>query len=454
LLDSLVLEIGFIFLATNMPTTTPSSFSFNFLSEAVTAQDQSHEDTGEREPEEYLCESGGESTNSTESKIQQRIPFGWLDQDNLQALLVERAQEELVCTELQVAPAVEPSLLPESTTVETCHNRASSGAVIRCVDLSQSSYLRPSTTTTTTDAEVWKTTDIEPGLYEGGRKVWECSLDLVRYLAEHNISLHRTLGTTATTTDQEAQLGGDDDETTTARTTVTRTMFALELGCGHGLPGCYLLRQALLQDRPSKSAAVEEEGSNQGDVDFTMVFTDYNESVVLDATLSNIVLNCCDVVTTAAGTIGAMDDIVPHILLGAGDWLDMSRQLRALQPDDQDQDNDTKLLLLPRDGKFALILAAETLYSLDAARETAQLLAWHLEPETGVAYIATKRYYFGVNGGVDSFRSAAAAVAAMATTGSSSTTSHVLNVECVKVMDSGAGNIREILRVRCVAKVE
>jgi hypothetical protein len=432
-------------------TTTPSSFSFNFLPEAVTEQDQRHEDTGERpqdQQQQQLRESGSGESNHSAELSQNRIPFGWLDQD-LRPLLAERAQEELVYTELQVTST--SSSLPESTIVESCHSQEedAAGAVIRCVDLSHSSYLRPSKKTTAdSDAEVWKTTDIEPGLYEGGRKVWECSLDLVRYLAEHEISLHRPLGTL--TPDQDMTLV---DEKNTVRST-TRT-FALELGCGHGLPGCYLLRQAL-QAHPQRKVgmtAVEDDVSSQTDLGFTMVFTDYNESVVLDATLSNIALNCI-------GTDqSCIDHIVPHILLGAGDWLDMSRQLQQQQQPVSPQldtmdttavdDGSGGWHKLPRHGKFDLILAAETLYSLDAARATAQLLQWHLQPETGVAYIATKRYYFGVNGGIDSFRSAAAA-ADMAAAASSS---HVLDIECVQVMDSGTGNIREILRVRCVAQV-
>ncbi|XP_055945913.1 histidine protein methyltransferase 1 homolog [Argiope bruennichi] len=50
-----------------------------------------------------------------------------------------------------------------------------------------------------------KTSDLIPGKYEGGLKVWECSIDLAQYLAENSC--------------------------------IQENDFVLELGCGIGLPG-------------------------------------------------------------------------------------------------------------------------------------------------------------------------------------------------------------------------
>jgi hypothetical protein len=113
--------------------------------------------------------------------------------------------------------------------------------------------------------------------------------------------------------------------------------------------------------------------------------------------------------------------------MGAGDWLDMSYQL--LQ--DKEHNRFTKL---PPDSKFDLILAAETMYSERSARETAILLQRHLKESSGIAYVATKRYYFGVGGGVDAFRQHGE--------------KQGLEIESMRVHDDGSSNIREILRVK------
>uniref|UniRef100_A0AAV1UB55 protein-histidine N-methyltransferase n=1 Tax=Peronospora matthiolae TaxID=2874970 RepID=A0AAV1UB55_9STRA len=57
------------------------------------------------------------------------------------------------------------------------------------------------------------TTDVQTGVYEGGFKLWECALDLVKLLA------------------------------TQRRQGATMAASVLELGCGHGLPGIYALQQ-------------------------------------------------------------------------------------------------------------------------------------------------------------------------------------------------------------------
>jgi hypothetical protein len=57
---------------------------------------------------------------------------------------------------------------------------------------------------------VLTTSDVQTGVYEGGFKLWECAVDLVRYMREA-------------------------PGATPAR--------VLELGCGHGLPGIYALQQ-------------------------------------------------------------------------------------------------------------------------------------------------------------------------------------------------------------------
>lgn len=84
------------------------------------------------------------------------------------------------------------------------------------------------------------TFDLIPGIYEGGRKLWECSLDLGKFMTESQETLNHLKG---------------------AR--------VLELGCGHGLPGiCALLLGAASVD-----------------------FQDYNEDVLHSITSMNVASN-------------------------------------------------------------------------------------------------------------------------------------------------------------------
>jgi len=80
-------------------------------------------------------------------------------------------------------------------------------------------------------------TDLVPGVYEGGLKIWECSEDLVEWL-------HQTKGD---------KLAG---------------LKVLELGCGAGLPGIYCFTQGA-----------------------TVWFSDYNKDVLGEVTIPNVLLN-------------------------------------------------------------------------------------------------------------------------------------------------------------------
>jgi predicted nicotinamide N-methyase len=216
-------------------------------------------------------------------------------------------------------------------------------------------------------------TDIIPGTYEGGLKVWECSLDLCRYIAKH---------------------------------TTLKPKFAMELGCGHGLPLCLILRNGL------------KEGGTKA------FFADFNDFVLKDVTMANIILN----------TEGhSAEKIAQSVVLGAGDWLAMSEQL-------QGKTHTATAGKLPDNGRFDLILAAETTYTAEAAEETALLLSRHLALD-GIGLVATKRYYFGCGGGSDAFRTATAACPV-----SIEGRSYSLLVESVEVFDDGSGNIRELLK--------
>jgi len=88
--------------------------------------------------------------------------------------------------------------------------------------------------------------DLLPGKYEGGFKLWECTLDLLSYLQE----------------DANSRLGLD----------LSSSSKVLDLGCGHGLLGLWAL------------------GQGSGSV----VFQDYNPEVLNYLTVPNTIINYGD----------------------------------------------------------------------------------------------------------------------------------------------------------------
>ncbi|PIK37678.1 putative histidine protein methyltransferase 1-like [Apostichopus japonicus] len=79
--------------------------------------------------------------------------------------------------------------------------------------------------------------DLIPNVYEGGLKIWECSVDLVEHLCETKVPL--------------------------------KGLSVLELGCGAGLPGIYALQQQAHH----------------------VCFQDFNEEVISHLTIPNVSLN-------------------------------------------------------------------------------------------------------------------------------------------------------------------
>lgn len=163
--------------------------------------------------------------------------------------------------------------------------------------------------------------DIVPGEYEGGRKVWEGSVDLVEDLRQR---FPRAEGVTV-----------------------------LELGCGHGFPGLYMLQAGA--DR--------------------VYFSDYNADVLRSITAPTVAAN-------AEAAFG-------KAVFLSGDWDSASAgPLKGLEVD--------------------VILAAETLYTNATVAKVVRMLKAHLKRD-GVAVLSNKRYYFGTGGGSLAFVEAAEA---------------------------------------------
>ena len=108
-----------------------------------------------------------------------------------------------------------------------------------------------------------KETDIIPGVYEGGYKVWECSVDLTAMLLQKACTL---------------------PELSTCR--------AIELGCGHGFPGVAALKLGCPR----------------------VVFSDLNAEVINAVTWPNIFLNARDIMNRAECYSGDWDELSSTVL--------------------------------------------------------------------------------------------------------------------------------------------
>ena len=97
-------------------------------------------------------------------------------------------------------------------------------------------------------------------------------------------------------------------------------------------------------------------------------FQDYNTEVISNFTIKNYHKNC-----------GHHEK--HNVEFFAGDWSCVSAKL----------------------SKYDLILSAETIYSIKSQEKVLRVLLDHLA-DKGVAYVASKRHYFGVGGGVIDFQ--------------------------------------------------
>eukprot|EP01134_Creolimax_fragrantissima_P003309 CFRG3309T1 len=111
--------------------------------------------------------------------------------------------------------------------------------------------------------------DLIPGVYEGGLKTWECSIDLLVLLVEMC----------------------KDVDMSRAR--------VLELGCGSALPGIYLLTYG-----------------NAARVDFQ----DYNVEVLTHVTVPNVVLNSGNGMTSGMEEVVTPEKLSERSSFYAGDW--------------------------------------------------------------------------------------------------------------------------------------
>ena len=159
-------------------------------------------------------------------------------------------------------------------------------------------------------------TDLISGKYEGGIKIWECDQDLLEFLPSiYNDSW--------------------------------KNKNILDMGCGHGLPGIYLLLK----------------GINE------ICFQDFNKEV-----LDNITKNYINQLKNNFGL-----NFEKKVNYVDGDWGEFQYNK-----------------------KFDVIISGDTLYNNSNYEKIYNLIKNNLNKD-GEAYFASKRFYFGVGGGSSEF---------------------------------------------------
>ena len=160
-------------------------------------------------------------------------------------------------------------------------------------------------------------TDLISGKYEGGIKIWECDQDLLEFLPSiYNDSW--------------------------------KNKNILDMGCGHGLPGIYLLLK----------------GINE------ICFQDFNKEV-----LDNITKNYINQLKNNFGL-----NFEKKVNYVDGDWGEFQYNK-----------------------KFDVIISGDTLYNNSNYEKIYNLMKNNLNKD-GEAFFASKRFYFGVGGGSSEFR--------------------------------------------------
>ncbi|XP_072991063.1 uncharacterized protein [Typha latifolia] len=204
-------------------------------------------------------------------------------------------------------------------------------------------------------AEVFglKNSDLVPGKYEGGLKLWEGSIDLIKILCSE---VH------------EDRL-------------LLRGKRVLELGCGHGLPGIFTGREG--------AALIH--------------FQDFNAEVLRCLTMPNVKENLMkeSPQNNLMKMNGADMSISSNIRFFAGDWSEIHKLLLS---GNTEQEKATDVSSEQRDcNGYDIILMAETVYAISSLHNLYSLIKKCLHYPHGVVYMAAKKYYFGVGGGTRQF---------------------------------------------------
>ncbi|KAJ2797213.1 hypothetical protein H4R20_005264 [Coemansia guatemalensis] len=243
-------------------------------------------------------------------------------------------------------------------------------------------------------------TDVIRGVYEGGLKTWECSLDLLGYLAEHGASFESS----------------------------AKDLHVLELGCGTGLPSLHILKnmpnaRVCMQDynrdvielitipNVLANTALSPDSETLGDsmhsssnTEACEIDIDYRRTKVLfgsniDETIGRRELPELTGSETeeANALLLRSTDIAQRCEFISGDWANIEATMRSQG----------------REHTFNLILTSETIYDTASYESLHGLLACLLarpscssstdQRSEPAVLVAAKSIYFGLSGSVLTF---------------------------------------------------
>ncbi|GAA5909514.1 hypothetical protein JCM5296_006058 [Sporobolomyces johnsonii] len=226
-------------------------------------------------------------------------------------------------------------------------------------------------------------TDLVKGVYEGGLKTWECSLDLVDCLDQRGYSVDREL---------EAER--------------VRGRGVLEVGCGTAVPTCAVFARLLNEISKSPSDSVPKRKTR-------IHLQDYNNQVLSLITLPNLLLTFAQHLAAPSAPDADEDDtpeslepgeleLTPEFLESFEALLEREQiELRFFEGDWAGMDG---VVRKEGDG-YDLVLTSETVYSLPSLPPLLDLLEAAVSIQAlSLCLVACKRIYFGVGGGELEFR--------------------------------------------------
>ncbi|CAN8099374.1 unnamed protein product [Discula destructiva] len=234
--------------------------------------------------------------------------------------------------------------------------------------------------------------DVKTGIYEGGFKSWESSVDLVKVLAAEDFA---------------ASLGQGP-------------VRIMELGCGTALPSLALFQWSLTNRTQSQQELKDP-------APFNLVLADYNPTVLQLVTLPNVLLAWAlhqqaydQKLQEAFASVEGELEINEHVVESFKKFLAFSNIIISFvsggwSPDFVnliygDSLTSSNGIHDGADNGHTLIMGAETIYSPFALTSFTDTLLAMLAREQradpsrrAVAIVAAKRLYFGVGGSLDDF---------------------------------------------------